>query len=172
VLILPLLLLVCVGRFRSSRISGSPTTHERCHACGSSSSSSTLSSKCRRCVVLGAGRSFTNALYTLCSDARSARVSPPATHPQLPSECAILALAYTERLIGLSGITLHASNWRRVVLSTVILASKGTHTHTSRRFEDRSRTRTTAHAHDTANETQCGRTWRCGMWTLCRSSRT
>jgi hypothetical protein len=43
---------------------------------------------------------------------------------KLPSECAILALAYTERLIGLSGITLHASNWRRVVLSTIILASK------------------------------------------------
>jgi len=43
---------------------------------------------------------------------------------KLPSECAILALAYTERLIGLSGITLHASNWRRVILSTIILASK------------------------------------------------
>jgi hypothetical protein len=43
---------------------------------------------------------------------------------KLPSECAILALAYTERLIGLTGITLHASNWRRITLSTIILASK------------------------------------------------
>eukprot|EP01102_Stenamoeba_stenopodia_P023275 TRINITY_DN996_c0_g1_i1.p1 TRINITY_DN996_c0_g1~~TRINITY_DN996_c0_g1_i1.p1 ORF type:complete len:437 (-),score=118.16 TRINITY_DN996_c0_g1_i1:410-1720(-) len=43
---------------------------------------------------------------------------------RLSSECAILCLAYIERIIGLSGITLHASNWRRVVLAALILASK------------------------------------------------
>jgi hypothetical protein len=43
---------------------------------------------------------------------------------KLPSECAILALAYIERVMGLIGLTLHASNWRRLVLSSIILASK------------------------------------------------
>lgn len=43
---------------------------------------------------------------------------------RLSSECAILCLAYIERIIGLSGITIHASNWRRVVLAALILASK------------------------------------------------
>jgi len=43
---------------------------------------------------------------------------------KLPPECAILCLAYIERLISNTNITLHASNWRRVVLSALILASK------------------------------------------------
>jgi len=42
----------------------------------------------------------------------------------LDSECAIMCLAYIERIIALTGITLHASNWRRIVLSALILASK------------------------------------------------
>jgi len=43
---------------------------------------------------------------------------------RLSAECAILCLAYTERIIEHSGLTLCASNWRRVVLATLILASK------------------------------------------------
>ncbi|KAL6069528.1 Cyclin Y [Balamuthia mandrillaris] len=43
---------------------------------------------------------------------------------RLPSECAILCLAYIERLISATGVTLHASNWRRIILSSLILASK------------------------------------------------
>ena len=35
-----------------------------------------------------------------------------------------MMLAYIERIITLTGITIDASNWRRVVLSTLILASK------------------------------------------------
>jgi len=43
---------------------------------------------------------------------------------QLSAECAIMTLAYIERAIKLTGLTVDASNWRRVVLSTLILASK------------------------------------------------
>eukprot|EP01087_Luapelamoeba_hula_P019888 TRINITY_DN665_c0_g2_i1.p1 TRINITY_DN665_c0_g2~~TRINITY_DN665_c0_g2_i1.p1 ORF type:complete len:347 (+),score=81.31 TRINITY_DN665_c0_g2_i1:310-1350(+) len=43
---------------------------------------------------------------------------------KLPPECAILCLAYIERLISVTGLTLHASNWRRVLLAALILASK------------------------------------------------
>jgi hypothetical protein len=43
---------------------------------------------------------------------------------KLPSECAILCMAYIERLIRLTNITLYASNWRRIILSALILASK------------------------------------------------
>jgi len=43
---------------------------------------------------------------------------------QLSAECAIMMLAYIERIIQLTGITIDPSNWRRVVLSTLILASK------------------------------------------------
>jgi len=43
---------------------------------------------------------------------------------KLPAECAILCLAYIERLISYTNVTLHASNWRRIVLSALILASK------------------------------------------------
>eukprot|EP01089_Gocevia_fonbrunei_P015075 TRINITY_DN4309_c0_g2_i3.p1 TRINITY_DN4309_c0_g2~~TRINITY_DN4309_c0_g2_i3.p1 ORF type:complete len:213 (-),score=29.34 TRINITY_DN4309_c0_g2_i3:42-680(-) len=43
---------------------------------------------------------------------------------RLPSEVAILSLAYIERLISLTSITLHSTNWRRVTLSALILASK------------------------------------------------
>jgi len=43
---------------------------------------------------------------------------------QLSAECAIMMLAYIERMISLTGITIDSSNWRRVLLSTLILASK------------------------------------------------
>jgi len=43
---------------------------------------------------------------------------------KLPVEVAILGLAYTERMVTLTNITLHATNWRRVVLACLILASK------------------------------------------------
>merc|ERR1712137_756988 len=43
---------------------------------------------------------------------------------QLSAECAIMTLAYIERVISLTELTLNAYNWRRVVLSTLILASK------------------------------------------------
>jgi hypothetical protein len=43
---------------------------------------------------------------------------------KLPAECAILCLAYIERLIANTKITLHGTNWRRVTLGALILASK------------------------------------------------
>eukprot|EP01113_Clastostelium_recurvatum_P023548 TRINITY_DN2809_c0_g1_i3.p1 TRINITY_DN2809_c0_g1~~TRINITY_DN2809_c0_g1_i3.p1 ORF type:complete len:400 (+),score=102.33 TRINITY_DN2809_c0_g1_i3:254-1453(+) len=43
---------------------------------------------------------------------------------RLDPECAIMCLAYIERIISLTGITMDPSNWRRVVLSALILASK------------------------------------------------
>eukprot|EP01090_Pellita_catalonica_P010983 TRINITY_DN22458_c0_g1_i1.p1 TRINITY_DN22458_c0_g1~~TRINITY_DN22458_c0_g1_i1.p1 ORF type:complete len:266 (-),score=34.82 TRINITY_DN22458_c0_g1_i1:33-830(-) len=43
---------------------------------------------------------------------------------RLPSEVAILCLVYIERLIKLTKITLHATNWRRVVVTALILAAK------------------------------------------------
>jgi hypothetical protein len=43
---------------------------------------------------------------------------------RLGVECGILCLAYIERIIALTGLSLHASNWRRVTLSALILASK------------------------------------------------
>jgi len=46
------------------------------------------------------------------------------TTENLPSECAILTLAYIERLIHKTGISIHATNWRRICLSGLILASK------------------------------------------------
>jgi len=42
----------------------------------------------------------------------------------LNPECAIVCLVYIERLVVLTGVTLHATNWRRIILSTLILASK------------------------------------------------
>lgn len=36
--------------------------------------------------------------------------------------------AYIERVLILTGVTIHASNWRRIVLGALILASKGIHT--------------------------------------------
>jgi hypothetical protein len=43
---------------------------------------------------------------------------------RLGAECAILCLAYIERIISLTGLTLTPANWRRVTLSALILASK------------------------------------------------
>jgi hypothetical protein len=43
---------------------------------------------------------------------------------RLDSECAIMCLAYTERIIALTGLTMDPTNWRRLVLSALILASK------------------------------------------------
>jgi len=42
----------------------------------------------------------------------------------LNPECAIVCLVYIERLVNLTGVSLHATNWRRIILSTLILASK------------------------------------------------
>eukprot|EP01118_Nematostelium_gracile_P004819 TRINITY_DN15749_c0_g1_i1.p1 TRINITY_DN15749_c0_g1~~TRINITY_DN15749_c0_g1_i1.p1 ORF type:complete len:308 (+),score=65.90 TRINITY_DN15749_c0_g1_i1:151-1074(+) len=41
-----------------------------------------------------------------------------------PHEIAILALAYIERLISMTGICLHRTNWRRVTLGAILVASK------------------------------------------------
>eukprot|EP01088_Endostelium_zonatum_P018725 TRINITY_DN6106_c0_g1_i1.p1 TRINITY_DN6106_c0_g1~~TRINITY_DN6106_c0_g1_i1.p1 ORF type:complete len:433 (-),score=103.02 TRINITY_DN6106_c0_g1_i1:44-1342(-) len=46
------------------------------------------------------------------------------TTEKLPSEVSILSLVYIERLITKSGITLHQSNWRRVLLAALMLGSK------------------------------------------------
>jgi hypothetical protein len=43
---------------------------------------------------------------------------------RLDSECAIMCLAYIERIIALTGLTMDTTNWRRIVLSALILASK------------------------------------------------
>jgi len=43
---------------------------------------------------------------------------------RLSPECAILCLAYIERMKSHIGITIHASNWRRISLAALILASK------------------------------------------------
>lgn len=43
---------------------------------------------------------------------------------QLCAECGIIALIYVHRLTGMAGITLHASNWKRVALGSIALASK------------------------------------------------
>jgi len=43
---------------------------------------------------------------------------------RLGAECGILCLAYIERMIALASLLMNASNWRRVSLSALILASK------------------------------------------------
>jgi len=43
---------------------------------------------------------------------------------RLDAECGIMCLAYIERMIALTGLTLDPINWRRIVLSALILASK------------------------------------------------
>ncbi|XP_065655119.1 cyclin-Y-like protein 1-B [Hydra vulgaris] len=43
---------------------------------------------------------------------------------QLTAECAIITLIYLERLITYAEIDLHPSNWKRIVLGAVLLASK------------------------------------------------
>jgi len=42
----------------------------------------------------------------------------------LSAETAIMTIAYVDRLITLTGTTLHVSNWRRITLSCIIVASK------------------------------------------------
>lgn len=42
----------------------------------------------------------------------------------LSAENAVMAAAYIERLIKLTGVTFDATNWRRIVLAALILASK------------------------------------------------
>lgn len=52
---------------------------------------------------------FLNAIY------RGERLAP---------ECLVMCLAYLERLLGSSDVRMHATNWRRLILSSLILASK------------------------------------------------
>lgn len=42
----------------------------------------------------------------------------------LSAECGVMAAAYIERLVRLTGITLHATNWRRVTVGALLLAAK------------------------------------------------
>jgi hypothetical protein len=42
----------------------------------------------------------------------------------LSAECGVMAAAYIERLLSLTGITIHASNWRRIMLGALLLSSK------------------------------------------------
>jgi hypothetical protein len=64
-----------------------------------------------------------------------ARVNPEHKHiyrfiknlfsaAQLTAECAIITLIYLERLITYAEIDLHPSNWKRILLGAVLLASK------------------------------------------------
>jgi len=43
---------------------------------------------------------------------------------KLDLECMIMCLAYVERVLELSGLTLDQTNWRRVILSCLIIAAK------------------------------------------------
>lgn len=43
---------------------------------------------------------------------------------QLSAECGVMAMAYIDRLIAFTGISIVPSNWRRIVLGCLILASK------------------------------------------------
>jgi len=43
---------------------------------------------------------------------------------QLSAECGVMCMAYIDRLVETTNITLHASNWRRIVLGALMLASK------------------------------------------------
>lgn len=43
---------------------------------------------------------------------------------KLPPECAILCLAYIERILGSQKIVLHPENWRRIVFGSIIIATK------------------------------------------------
>jgi len=43
---------------------------------------------------------------------------------KLPPECAILCLAYIERILGGGRIVLHPENWRRIVFGSIIIATK------------------------------------------------
>jgi len=42
----------------------------------------------------------------------------------LSGECGVMAMAYLDRLITLTGIQIRPGNWRKVVLGAVVLASK------------------------------------------------
>jgi len=42
----------------------------------------------------------------------------------LSAECGVMTAAYIDRLHKLTGITIHASNWRRIVLGALVLSSK------------------------------------------------
>jgi len=42
----------------------------------------------------------------------------------LSAECGVMSIAYIDRMLLVTGITLHPSNWRRLVLGALIIASK------------------------------------------------
>jgi len=42
----------------------------------------------------------------------------------LSAECGVMAAAYIERLVRLTGVTLHATNWRRIAVGALLLAAK------------------------------------------------
>jgi len=42
----------------------------------------------------------------------------------LSAECGVMSAAYIERLVRLTGITLHATNWRRIGVGALLLAAK------------------------------------------------
>jgi len=43
---------------------------------------------------------------------------------ELSPECGVMSAVYIDRLIQLTGISLHASNWRRILLGALLLSSK------------------------------------------------
>eukprot|EP01137_Pigoraptor_chileana_P031285 Opistho-2@18916 len=46
------------------------------------------------------------------------------TSAALTGECAIISLVYIERLIASTGMTIHSTNWKRIMLGSILLASK------------------------------------------------
>lgn len=43
---------------------------------------------------------------------------------QLTAECGVIMLVYINRLIAYQELTLHASNWKRIILGSILMASK------------------------------------------------
>lgn len=97
---------------------------------------------------------------------------------KLPAECAILCLAYIERLIANTKITLHGTNWRRVTLGALILASKVRTALLLLLLPSPNAFTTTTNEHHLTSpfrdcsssfSFRCGKTRPCGMWTSSRS---
>jgi hypothetical protein len=77
---------------------------------------------------------FDERIHPLSQDVRDIRVPDHRTiyrfmrtlfnAAQLPPECAIITLVYVERLLTYAETELHAFSWKRIVLGSILLASK------------------------------------------------
>lgn len=77
---------------------------------------------------------FDERIHPLSQDVRDIRVPDHRTiyrfmrtlfnAAQLPPECAIITLVYVERLLTYAETELHPFSWKRIVLGSILLASK------------------------------------------------